>query len=223
VVEVRNGVDTDYFAPSTQHPNPFSATAMPIVFTGAMDYWPNIEGVDWFARNVMPLTDRWDPAPEFWIVGANPAPAVMRLSQLPRVRVTGWVEDVRPYIAHAAIVVAPLHIAPGIQNKVLEAMAMAKPVIATAEAASGILEVSDREIIVAASAADFARSIETAVGETGRELGQRARSMVEAHFQWQQSWTMLDRLFDEAGQTRADPFAPRAGGSLGLAQSAAGD
>jgi len=222
VIEVRNGVDIDYFDPGLSHPSPFPADAVPIVFTGAMDYWPNVEAVEWFAREVMPLTGSWIPAPEFWIVGANPTAAVSRLAQRPRIRVTGWVDDVRPYLAHAAAVVAPLHIAPGIQNKVLEAMAMAKPVVATAGAASGILEVSSRELIVADNAAEFARGIGTAMGEEGKRLGRRARALVEERFKWQQSWTALDRLFEGRGRP-IEPVSERQDGdAVGLRQSAAG-
>jgi len=223
VIEVRNGVDTDYFDPSPPHPNPFPASALPIVFTGAMDYWPNVEAVEWFAREVMPLTENWAPAPDFWIVGANPTPAVRKLGQLPRVRVTGWVQDIRPYLAHAAAVVAPLHIAPGIQNKVLEAMAMAKPVIATAEAASGILEALNGEIMIAGSAAEFADGVKVALTEERRQLGRRARALIEARFRWRESWRALDRLLEESGSAGSAARALESGGSLGLAQPAAGE
>jgi glycosyltransferase involved in cell wall biosynthesis len=187
-----------------------------------MDYWPNIEAVEWFAREAMPLTANWNSPPEFWIVGAKPAPMVRRLARLPRVHVTGWVQDVRPYLAHAAAVVAPLHIAPGIQNKVLEAMAMAKPVIATAEAASGILEVSDREIVIAADAADFARGIERATTDEGTRLGRNARTLVESRFRWQQSWAVLDRLFEGSGHAETGACSMQTDRGTDLPRSAVG-
>jgi len=221
-IEVGNGVDIEYFDPNLPHPNPFPAASVPIVFTGAMDYWPNIEAVEWFVREVMPLTEKWVPAPEFWIVGANPAPSVSKLAHRPRVRVTGRVQDIRPYVAHASAVVAPLHIAPGIQNKILEAMAMAKPVVATSEAASGILEVSNREIVIASSAAEFERGIAVAVSEEGRRLGRRARALIEARFQWGESWRALDRLLE--GKSSSGPTqTPEASDSLGLPQPAIGE
>ena len=89
-----------------------------------MDYWPNVDAVGWFARDVLPALRRHRPALRFWIVGANPAAAVQALAALPGVHVTGRVADMRPYSRHADVVVAPLRIARGIQNKVLEAMAM---------------------------------------------------------------------------------------------------
>ncbi|HEY8610227.1 MAG TPA: TIGR03087 family PEP-CTERM/XrtA system glycosyltransferase, partial [Roseomonas sp.] len=134
---VENGVDLRRFDPAASYANPFGP-APAIVFTGTMDYRPNVEAVEWFAREVMPLLRQRDPAPEFHIVGANPAPAVAALAALPGVHVTGRVPDVRPYLAHAAVAVAPLRIARGIQNKVLEAMAMARPVVASPEAHEGV-------------------------------------------------------------------------------------
>jgi len=119
--------------------NPFAADAAPIVFTGTMDYRPNIEGVEWFAHQVLPLVRHNHPNAEFWIVGSYPSARVTKLAQKSAIRVTGRVADVRPYLAHAHCVVAPLHIARGLQNKVLEAMAMARPVVATPAACEGTL------------------------------------------------------------------------------------
>ncbi|MBN8507411.1 MAG: TIGR03087 family PEP-CTERM/XrtA system glycosyltransferase, partial [Burkholderiales bacterium] len=124
-----NGVDAAHFAPDPSHVSPYAAGETPIVFTGAMDYWPNVDAVVWFAREVLPrLAERW-PALRFHIVGRNPAPSVRALAS-PAVNVTGTVADVRPWLQHAAVVVAPLRLARGIQNKILEAMAMARPVVA---------------------------------------------------------------------------------------------
>ena len=123
-----NGVDLDYFSPAHSFGNPFGGKTA-IVFTGTMSYRPNVEAVEWFARRVFPRIRARHSKAEFWIVGANPASAVARLSRLPSVRVTGRVADVRPYLAHAACVVAPLFMARGVQNKILEAMAMASRIL----------------------------------------------------------------------------------------------
>ena len=206
VLALRNGVDIAYFDPRLTYPRLFSAAAVPIVFTGAMDYWPNIQAAEWFAGTVWPLLGDRDRPLEFWIVGANPAPAIRRLAERPGIHATGRVEDMRPYLAHAAAVVAPLRIARGIQNKVLEAMAMAKPVVVTPEASEGILgDAQDEgrdELIVRADAAGFAQGLKWALTEEGAGIGQRARRLVERHFQWRESWTMLDALF-AAGQAQA--------------------
>jgi sugar transferase (PEP-CTERM/EpsH1 system associated) len=138
VIAVANGVDTDYFNPDRVYPNPYPAEERVLVFSGAMDYWANEDAVDWFARTVFSAIHRAAPDSRFYIVGARPTAAVRQLAALPGVHVTGTVPDVRPYIAHAGVSVAPLRIARGVQNKVLEAMAMSKPVLATAAALEGI-------------------------------------------------------------------------------------
>jgi sugar transferase (PEP-CTERM/EpsH1 system associated) len=138
VIAVANGVDTDYFNPDRDYANPYPAAERVLVFTGAMDYWANVDAVEWFARTVFPDIYRAVPDSRFYIVGARPTAAVQQLATLPGVQVTGTVPDVRPYIVHAKFSVAPLRIARGVQNKVLEAMAMGKPVLATAAAMEGI-------------------------------------------------------------------------------------
>ncbi|MBW8897819.1 MAG: TIGR03087 family PEP-CTERM/XrtA system glycosyltransferase, partial [Massilia sp.] len=133
-----NGVDTDYFSPDQPHADPYPAGERALVFTGAMDYWPNVDAVQWFAADIFPALRERFAGLKFYIVGSRPAPAVQELARLPGVVVTGTVPDVRPYIAHAAVSVAPLRIARGIQNKVLEAMAMATPVVVSPQALEGI-------------------------------------------------------------------------------------
>src|SRR6185312_2261157 len=123
-----------------------------IVFTGTMDYWPNADAVSWFAREVMPILRRRAVPPEFHVVGANPGKELLKLAAAPGVFVTGRVADTRPYIAHASAVVAPLRIARGIQNKVLEAMAMAKPVVASRQAFEGVRARPGQDLLVAEGA-----------------------------------------------------------------------
>lgn len=208
IVALRNGVDTAYFDPGRNYARPFADGASAIVFTGAMDYWPNIQAVEWFASAVMPLISGRDPRLEFWIVGANPGPAVRRLARDPAIRVTGRVEDTRPYLAHAAAIVAPLQVARGIQNKVLEAMAMARPVVATPEAAEGIVDEGAEELIVRAGKADFAEGIRRAMSDRGASTGRKARTLVEARFQWSQSWELLDPLLAADGPAPRETRAP---------------
>lgn len=133
-----NGVDTVFFDPAVATAEPeLPCTSPYLVFTGAMDYWANVDAVRWFSREVWPTLVNTDPALKFYIVGGNPTAEVQALAS-DRIVVTGRVHDVRPYISRAAIVVAPLRIARGIQNKVLEAMSMAKPIVATGMAMEGI-------------------------------------------------------------------------------------
>jgi len=140
IFHVSMGVDSNFFVPELDYPNPYpSAVTQIMVFTGAMDYWPNVDAVCWFAQDVLPLIRRQIPTAHFAIVGARPTAAVRQLERLPGVQVSGAVRDIRPYLAHARLAVAPLRIARGVQSKVLEAMAMAKPVLLTPAAAEGLL------------------------------------------------------------------------------------
>ncbi|MBF0341919.1 MAG: TIGR03087 family PEP-CTERM/XrtA system glycosyltransferase [Magnetococcales bacterium] len=133
-----NGVDLEFFSPEREYANPYAPGELPLVFTGAMDYWPNVDAVTWFAREVFLRLVERHPRARFVIVGARPAPEVEKLARLPGIVVTGNVPDVRPWLAHARAAVAPLRIARGVQNKVLEAMAMGRPVLATSKAMEGI-------------------------------------------------------------------------------------
>jgi sugar transferase (PEP-CTERM/EpsH1 system associated) len=192
VEAVPNGVDLARFDPAAPWPNPFGA-APALVFTGTMDYRPNVEAVRWFAAEVMPRLAPLDPAPEFWIVGANPAPAVRALEG-PRVRVTGAVPDIRPFLAHAAVSVAPLRIARGIQNKVLEAMAMGRPVLASPQAFEGVRAVPGRDLLVEETAEAMAARIAEILSGAHPGLGPAARAAVRAGHDWPAMLAALDPL-----------------------------
>ena len=135
---LENGVDTEYFNASLSFESPYDEAENVVVFTGAMDYWANVDAVRWFATEVWEQIVKVHPSAMFYIVGMKPTRSVLALANNPNIKVTGAVPDVRPYLAHAACVVAPLRIARGIQNKVLEAMSMARPVCASLEALEGI-------------------------------------------------------------------------------------
>lgn len=142
---IPNGVDTEYWDPAHDYPNPYEKHDRILVFVGAMDYWANVEAARWFAHAVWPQIRQNIPEARFYIVGSNPSRAVRALASISGIVVTGGVRDVRPYIAHAHAVVAPLRIARGIQNKVLEALAMAKVLLATPQAYEGIEDFSGRQ------------------------------------------------------------------------------
>ena len=128
---MENGVDFDYFDPLLPHDPPDLHRRF-VVFVGAMDYYPNADAACWWASHVFPQVRRRQPDMEFFVVGRNPTRAVRRLAGQPGITVTGAVADVRPYLSAAEAVVAPLRIARGIQNKVLEALAMGKRTLASA-------------------------------------------------------------------------------------------
>jgi len=182
-----NGVDTDYFSPHDSHASPYAAGERALVFTGAMDYWPNVDAVQWFCDEVFPQLRTRFPELRFYIVGSRPAPAVQALAQRAGVTVTGTVPDVRPYIAHAAVAVAPLRIARGIQNKVLEAMAMATPVVVSPQALEGIDAIPGSELVLAEDAAAFADAVAallTGLDSAAGAIGAAARAKVQSRYSW---------------------------------------
>jgi polysaccharide biosynthesis protein PslH len=203
-----NGIDTVFYDPAAKikklhpvFPDPL------IVFTGQMDYRPNIEAVADFAHNAFPTIRAAHPETTFAIVGRNPTPAVVDLSALPGVMVTGAVDDVRTWLVGADVVVAPLRIARGIQNKVLEAMAMAKPVVASTAAAEGIDAQDGLHFRVAASAQEEAEIVTALLHDlpARQKLGNAARAHVMAHYGWDSQLAVLDTLVQL-------PRHPRAGG-----------
>ena len=208
VQSLSNGVDPDFFRPDAAQPSPFAASELPIVFTGAMDYWPNIDGVDWFASEMLPaLRARW-PQARFYIVGRSPSTAVRALAA-PDVEVTGTVPDVRPYLQHAAAVVAPLRVARGIQNKILEAMAMAQPVITVSSCAEAIGADASQGLLRADSPSAFVDALDALLGDAParRALGVCARQFMVEGFSWQAHLAGLDRFIgtdpDMPPRTRA--------------------
>ena len=155
---VSNGVDLDYFDPARPFDAPYSTDSANFVFTGTMDYPPNVDAVVWFAQEILPVIRRSIPGAQFHIVGASPAPQVKALEAIAGVFVSGRVPDVRPYVAHATACVAPMRIARGIQNKVLEAMAMGRPTVVTADALEGIKAVPGTDLLLANGVDDFAKA-----------------------------------------------------------------
>jgi polysaccharide biosynthesis protein PslH len=191
-----NGVDFEFFSPAGDFARPFPAASRTIVFTGAMDYRPNIDAVAWFAREVLPSVHRSGAnGAEFWIVGSNPDREVRRLADQRGVHVTGRVPDTRPYLAHADVVVAPLRIARGIQNKVLEAMAMARPVVATPQAIEGLRVDPGQELLLAGTAPEMATHVTDLLAGAHQALGIRARCAVEARYDWSANLAQLDTLW----------------------------
>ncbi|MBC7404380.1 MAG: TIGR03087 family PEP-CTERM/XrtA system glycosyltransferase [Cytophaga sp.] len=189
-----NGVDTDYFSPEIEHDNPYSPGDKIIVFTGAMDYWPNVDAVQWFVDEVFPEVRKMHQDALFYIVGSRPSEQVMQLGNLPGVKVTGSVPDVRPYLAHADVSVAPLRIARGIQNKVLEAMAMAKTVVVSPQALEGIDATSGTELLLAQDGKKFVSILSTILSQKSAEIGIAARQKVVLRYNWDSNLRNVDVL-----------------------------
>ncbi|MFT4174562.1 MAG: TIGR03087 family PEP-CTERM/XrtA system glycosyltransferase [Rhodocyclaceae bacterium] len=193
---ISNGVDAEFFSPAHALPSPYAAGERAVVFTGAMDYWPNIDAVCGFADEVWPRLLAAQPDLRFYIVGMNPSDAVKALGRRTGIEVTGRVPDVRPYLAHAGCVVAPLKVARGIQNKVLEAMAMARPVVASNDAAVGIEARAGRELLIADTADDMLAAIADVLTGQHAELGAQARARVLADYSWSAHLSRFNALIE---------------------------
>ncbi len=199
-----NGVDLAYFSGAADYACPFDPGVVPIVFTGAMDYWPNIDAVQWFAHKILPELRAAGMAARFYIVGSRPTRAVQRLGRLPGVEVTGRVPDTRPYLAHAFAAVAPLRVARGVQNKVLEAMAMGAPVVASMPACRGIGALPGADLLIAAEPQDWVRQLVSLSEDERARLGKAGRRWVERHHVWEQNLRVLDNWLPPAASSRAD-------------------
>ena len=193
---VPNGVDLDYFSPAADVREPLT-----LVVTGKMSYHANVSAVRWLVDEVMPRVWSTLPAARLWIVGKDPPREVVKMgSPDARVVVTGTVPDVRPFLRRAALAVAPIQYGVGIQNKVLEAMACATPVVATAEAVAGLRAQDGSEVVVATTPAEFALAIVTLLQDPavrGR-LGQAGRTFTERHHDWRQVGAAMTELYRHA-------------------------
>lgn len=194
-----NGVDVDYFAPHA-FSSPFSGEGPTFVFTGTMDYWPNVDAVAWFVHDVLPAIRRKAPNAQFYIVGANPSAEVEALASGDYVHVTGRVDDVRPYISCADVVVAPMRVARGVQNKVLEGMSMAKPVVTTLQGIEGISAETGHHYMLADTAEQFAAACVQAVqSDFADPMASAARQFIVDNFTWDRSLSKLDQLLNLNG------------------------
>lgn len=199
---VSNGVDLDFFKP--QGPKPPSAN---VVFTGVMDYFPNVQAVKWFCKEVLPEVQLNIPGASFTIVGARPTQEVLALSQQPGVIVTGQVPDVRPYIQNASAAVAPLLLARGIQNKVLEAMAMETPVVVTREAFKGVDAPEGEGVIPADTSKEFAAKVVQLLNDPrfAAQVGKKGRRLVERRYVWDDQLSQLETLIQHAAPIPRQP------------------
>ena len=201
---IGNGVDAEFFSPDPLRQNPFNAGDIPIVFTGAMDYWPNIDAVTWFAAEVLPALRAQRSNVRFVVVGRSPPPAIQALASNVMITVTGTVPDVRPYLQHAAVVVAPMRLARGVQNKILEAMAMGRPVVAAAECVSAIDAKDGEGLVAASSVAGYVGAIDGLLQDATRAtaMGERGRACVLRGYSWDAHLTAMDAYLPGAAVPR---------------------
>ena len=187
---VPNGVDAEWFAPSPAASDPDA-----MVFTGVMDWLPNVDGITFFVTHVLPRIRRVIPRAELTVVGRDPSPSLVRRLTGDGVRFTGTVEDVRPHVARARLVVVPLRIGGGTRLKILEAWAMEKAVLSTSIGAEGLPAVDGENIALADTADQMAeRAVELLTdGQLVKRLGAAGRTIVEERFTWNR---IADRLLD---------------------------
>lgn len=204
VEAVTNGVDLDYFRPIPNGAEPNGAE-QGCVFVGALDYWPNVEGICWFCRDVWPELHRRHPDATLTLVGRQPTGAVRRLAELPGVKLAGQVPDVRPHVARAAVSVVPLRIARGVQNKVLESLAMAKATVVSPQALEGIEAEPGKHLVSAQSPEEWIQQVSRLLGNAAarRRFGMAGRQFTEENHRWEHCLQPLDRLLGLA----ADRFA----------------
>ncbi|MDA8417381.1 MAG: TIGR03087 family PEP-CTERM/XrtA system glycosyltransferase [Betaproteobacteria bacterium] len=190
-----NGVDTQYFDPSLDFPCPYPKNQIHLVFTGAMDYWPNVDAMNWFANSTFPSLRQRHPNLQLWIVGSNPGRSIQQLATLPGIHVTGRVADIRPYLAHAHVALAPLRIARGIQNKVLEALAMNLPVMLSPAALEGLSHdiLDSAGCLLASTPEDWNQLSGTWLTPNPSRFSLH-RHWVRQHFDWETNLSVLDSV-----------------------------
>jgi len=197
VYGISNGVDFEFFNPDIAFLSPYEVEKKVLVFTGAMDYWANCDAVIWFAKEVFAKLHQENSVLQFYIVGSSPSEQVQALSSQPGVFVTGRVEDVRPYIANAFLSVAPLRIARGIQNKVLEAMSMRKMVVATQNAMEGIHLNSELKVMIADKANDQIQLIRQLIdSDEPAKTGKMASEWIRENYNWENTLSPLIEIID---------------------------
>jgi sugar transferase (PEP-CTERM/EpsH1 system associated) len=187
VYALNHGVDLDYFRPTDGPEEPAC------VFVGALDYRPNVDAACWFVEAVWPELRRRRPDLKFRLVGRQPNAAVRSLAAVPGVEVVGQVPDVRPWVASSAVVVVPLRIARGVQNKVLEALAMGKACVASPAALAGVRAVPGEHLVSAATPAEWVAAVERLLDDAAlrRRLGAAGRAYVEANHTWERGLQLL--------------------------------
>ena len=193
-----NGVDADYFTPTADPYEPET-----LAFIGRMDYYPNEECMVEFCQHTLPLVRQQRPGLKLLIVGADPSPTVWRLGQIEGVTVTGSVPDVRPYVWRSALTVSTLNIARGVQNKILESMAMGVPVVTSPTAAGGVDANDQEHFLVASSPEQVAKAILRIVDDPSERdrLSRAGRDRMLTHHSWKGSMGRLDQIVAQCLKT----------------------
>ena len=189
---INTGVDLDYFRPPEQ-----TSRDARLVFVGAFQHLPNVEGMLHFCRNVLPIIRAKAPGVELLIVGSNPPPSVSSLTAIPGVHVTGFVPDTRPFMARSSIYVVPLRLGVGIRGKILEAWGMGMAVVSTSVGCAGLRFENGRNLLVGDTPEEFSAHVLSLLNDPGRRrmLGEEGRKTAEQFYSWEMSAQQLDMLY----------------------------
>jgi glycosyltransferase involved in cell wall biosynthesis len=202
---ISNGVDTAFFSPTQT-----DVDMRQVIFTWVMDYPPNEDAAIHFAENILPLIRQRRPEVEFWVVGKDPTERVSRLSEQPGVHVTGGVPDVRPYLEKAGIFVCPLRYGTGVKNKLLAALAMQKPVVATGRSLDGLELRENEHLLVADEPVEFAAKVVQLIEDpvNAQRLASSGRAFVGDRYSWESSARALEDVLREAVRQRSSMGTP---------------
>lgn len=202
VTAIPTGVDVNYFQPLSAAEKPNN-----LVFTGSMNWLPNEDGISFFAQRVLPKVRETIPDAVLWVVGRNPSSSLLRLAKGdPNIRVTGAVEDIRPYVGLGSVYVVPLRVGSGTRLKIFEAMAMGKAIVSTTVGAEGLPVTHGRDIILADEPEDFAKQIVRLLQNQPLrdQLGSCARNLVEKHYSWGRVASDCEAIFSRVVQEYAE-------------------
>jgi glycosyltransferase involved in cell wall biosynthesis len=201
-VVVPNAVDLEFFKPSPQDPAPDGQT---VLFFGAINYYPNQDGILFFLQEVWPRIEKTHPRARLKIVGHKPPPAILA-ARGPRVEITGFVEDLRPHLSAAAALIVPLRIGSGTRLKIVEGMAMAKACVSTTLGAEGLDVAHERELLIADDAAGFAAQVGRLLDDPqlASRLGAAARSLVQGRYGWEAAAVELERFYQRLVEQRGE-------------------
>ena len=200
---VPNGVDTDYFSRAAlvrERAGPLSFAAATLVFSGTLDFRPNVDALTWFAREVLPRLRARQPNLRLLVVGKRPAPAMRQLAQAGLLMLTGEVPDARPYIAGATVYIVPMRIGGGVRLKLLEALALEAPVVSTRMGAEGVTGLCGGEhCLLADDPADFAAAVLHLIDDPalGRQLGAAGRALVRERYDWSVIVPRLEAIYQD--------------------------
>ncbi|MCL4294784.1 MAG: glycosyltransferase [Anaerolineae bacterium] len=193
VAVVPNGVDLDYFQPQSASPKKGN-----LVFVGSMQYEPNADAVLYFCKEILPLIKQHRPDVHFHVVGWGPPPEIIALNNDPNITVTGFVDDVRPYVADSMVAVVPLRFGSGIRNKILEAWATARPVVSTTLGAEGLAVQHGENILLADEPNQFAQSVLSLLDDQQQRirLAQAGRRSVESKYAWSEISQQYNAIYE---------------------------